>query len=222
MKKLFTLLLLFSVTAASYAQLPVKFGIRLGGNFATIGGEANQQLNSLLEWSNGMLTTSGRTGFHAGGFMQVPLTEYLVLEPGLSYSSKGYTLKGALDLKVLDMLGIAARAELQSHYVDMPIVLKATMENGIQLYAGPQLSYLVQADLRARAGVLGVNLLNQKWNVTDQFNRLDAAVTAGIGYQFESGMNINAGYDFGLSRIDAGKSVNARNQVIKVSLGYRF
>ena len=159
---------------------------------------------------------------HVGGFVQIPVSESVVIEPGILYSTKGYTLKGDVDFKVLELLGIGARADLMSQYLDMPLLVKATLGNGFQVYAGPQLSYLMNADLRARASVLGVNLLNKKIDVTDQFNKVDAALTAGIGYQFNNGISINAGYDYGLSRIDANKSVNARNQVVKVGMAVRF
>lgn len=222
MRIVFTLLTIIAATVSSYAQSDVKFGIKAGANFATIGGEANQQLNQLLEWTNGYVTTTGRTGMHVGGFVQIPVSESVVIEPGILYSTKGYTLKGDVDFKVLELLGIGARADLMSQYLDMPLLVKATLGNGFQVYAGPQLSYLMNADLRARASVLGVNLLNKKIDVTDQFNKVDAALTAGIGYQFNNGISINAGYDYGLSRIDANKSVNARNQVVKVGMAVRF
>ncbi|MCG7858802.1 PorT family protein [Flavihumibacter sediminis] len=222
MRSIITLLLLLSATVFSYAQSDVKFGVKAGVNFATIGGEANQQLNQILEWTNGYVSTTGRTGMHVGGFVQIPISETVVIEPGLMYSTKGYTLKGDVDLKVLDLLGIGAKADLMSQYLDMPVLIKATLGNGFQIYAGPQISYLMNADLRTRASVLGVNLLNKKFDVTDQFNKIDAALTAGIGYEFRNGVAINAGYDYGLSRIDANKSVNARNQAVKIGMSLKF
>jgi len=53
---------------------------------------------------------------------------------------------------------------------------------------------------------LGINLLNNKIDATNQFNRWDAALTGGIGYQFSNGINLTASYDYGLSKLDANKN----------------
>ncbi|ULQ53662.1 porin family protein [Flavihumibacter fluvii] len=222
MKKILMLLLVSAFTGAGNAQPGIKYGFQAGVNLADIDGEANQQLNNLLEWTNGMVQATGRTGFHAGGFIQIPLSGKLVLEPALLYSSKGYTLKGKTDFALLDKLGIGAKAELQSHYIDLPVMLKATIGSGFQVFAGPRVSYLANAGLKAQARILGINLLNQKWEVTDQFNRWDAGIKAGLGYQFSKGLNLSVAYDYGLSKIDAAQSVDARNQVVSLSVGMRF
>ena len=56
-------------------------------------------------------------------------------------------------------------------------------------------------------------------DATAQFNRWDAGVTGGIGYQFSNGMNISASYDMGLTKIDANRNVNAYNRGIKIGIG---
>ena len=71
----------------------------------------------------------------------------------------------------------------------MPVLVKANI-NGFQVFAGPQVSYLAQADLRTSAGVLGFNLLDKTMNATEQFNRWDVALTGGVGYQFKNGVNV--------------------------------
>jgi hypothetical protein len=130
-------------------------------------------------------------------------------------------MKGQLNLKGMDFLGANAKAQLQSQYVDMPVLLKANL-GGLQLFAGPQFSYLAHADLKTTAGILGLNLLNSKLDATNQLNRWDAAVTGGIGYQFNNGINITASYDYGLSKTDANKNLNAYNNAIKIGLGINF
>ncbi|WP_052273308.1 porin family protein [Flavihumibacter solisilvae] len=222
MKKSLMVLIALVVTGAIYAQSPVHFGVRAGLNFASIKGDAATQLDQVLEWTDGMLTTGGRTGFHAGGFMQIPLGSRVMIEPGLSYSTKGYGFKGKVNLKVLEVIGINATTDLRTQYLEMPVLVKARIGKGFEVFAGPQVSYLLSSDLRVKAGVLGVNLLNRKWNVTDQFNRWDAAITGGIGYQFNNGLNIYAGYDHGLSRLNAGQSVDAYNRNIRVGMAMRF
>ena len=47
-------------------------------------------------------------------------------------------------------------------------------------------------------------------------------LTGGIGYQFENGLNVQAGYDYGLSKLDKNENYSAYNRVVKVSVGFSF
>jgi hypothetical protein len=146
------------------------------------------------------------------------MSSNLSFEPGIYYSLKGYQLNGAIGLKGMDFLGANAKALLQSQYVDAPILLKGNFA-GFQIFAGPQISYLAQSNLKTSAGVLGVNLLNKTVDVTSAFNRWDVGLTGGIGYQFANGLSLSASYDYGLSKVDVHQSVNAFNRAIKVGIG---
>ena len=149
------------------------------------------------------------------------MSEAVSLEPGLYYAQKGYELTGELAIKGAEFLGANARARLTSHYVDLPVLVKVNM-SGFQVFAGPQLSYLAKSDLRTTAGVLGFNLLNKTMDATEQFNRWDAGVTGGVGYQFANGLSLTAAYDHGLMKTDKNQNMDAYNRAFKVGLGFRF
>jgi len=184
-------------------------------------GDAVSNLGNLIDLSNGLITTGNHTGFFAGAYAAIPVSNVVTIEPALYYSQKGYAIKGNLDLKAISFLGVNASADLNSHYIDVPVLIKANL-NGFQVFAGPQVSYLANAGLKTRAGVLGVNLLNKNIDVTEQFNRWDAGVTGGIGYQFVNGVNVTAAYDYGLSRMDAAKAMNSYNRSFKIGVGFSF
>lgn len=221
MKKQILLLIFLTVSAFAMAQTPTTFGVRAGVTSYGLRGDAMNNLNQILDFTNGMVTTTNHTGFFAGGYANIPVSDIFSVEPGLYYSQKGYEIKGDLNLKGIGFLGANAKANLNANYIDMPVLLKANF-SGFQIFAGPQLSYLVSSNLKTTAGVLGINLLHSNIDATSQFNRLDAAATAGIGYQFTNGMNITASYDYGLTRADANRSVNAYNRGLKVGLGVSF
>jgi hypothetical protein len=105
--------------------------------------------------------------------------------------------------------------------VDLPLLLKANV-GGLEVFAGPQVSYLAKSDLKTTAGILGFNVLNRTMDATEQFNRWDAGVTGGVGYQFANGLNISAAYDHGLSKVDANERFDSYNRSFKVGLGFRF
>ena len=221
MKKIFTLLL---VSAFVYTNVDAqtKFNVKAGINRSGWQGDAVNNFNNLLEFADGYINTSTKTGFYAGVSAEIPLSNAFALEGGLGYSLKGYSMKGNIAADKLDFLGAGATANLNSHYIDMPVYLKANITEGLHVFAGPQVSYLVKNDLRVRAGAMGFNLFNQKYDVTDQFNKVDVALSGGLGYTFNNGLTLQAGYDHGLSRIDKNGNMNAYNRNVKVGVGFRF
>ncbi len=160
-------------------------------------------------------------GFFAGIYASIPAGNNMSVEPGLFYSEKGYDLKGSLNVKGMEFLNANAKAQLQSDYIDMPVLLKATL-GGLQIFAGPQISFLAKANLHTTAGLLGINLLSTNMDATSQFNRWDAGVTGGVGYKFTNGINLMASYDYGLSKVDANKNIKAYSHAVKVGIGISF
>lgn len=221
MKKLFLLAAIAFLSFGAFAQQSPSFGIRSGVTNARISGDAANSLGSAIDYTNGAISSSSRTGFFGGAYASLPVSKQVSIEPGLYYTQKGYEIKGELGIKGADFLGVNAKARLTLHYIDLPLLVKANF-NGLQVFAGPQVSYLASADLRTTAGLLGFNLLNKNMDVSDNFNRWDAGLTGGVGYQFTNGLNISATYDHGLSRVDEGKSMNAYNRSVKLGLGYSF
>lgn len=238
MKKQFLLGLSLFISALSFAQLASTersskkssalqttntlkptFGVRAGVLSSGIRGEASGNFEDLLGFANGMVTTNNRTGFYAGGYASIPIGAGISLEPGVFYSQKGYELTGTLEGKTVGFLGANAKAKLQSDYLDIPVVLKANLGGGLQLFAGPQFSYLMKANLNTTAGLLGIDLLDNNMDVTKQFNQWDAAITGGIGYKLSNGININASYDYGLSKIDKNQNTKAYNHAFKIGVG---
>lgn len=221
MKKLILLLAIVAFYGLGYAQSTASFGVKAGISSAGLQGDAVKSFNNLLDFSDGMLTTSNRTGFFAGGYANIPLGGNITIEPGLYYTDKGYQLRGDLNLKGLEFLGANATANLHSGYLDIPVLLKANFD-GFQVFAGPQVSYLLQSDLKLKAGVLGINLLNKTIDASGQFNKWDAGVTGGVGYQFKNGINLSGSYDYGLMKADADKNVDVYNRGFKLGIGVQF
>ena len=217
------LLLLVTVSALyTSAQVTPQFTVKAGLSSAGIRGEAASNLNNLLDFTDGMVTTQNRTGFFAGVAVGITLNEKITLEPGIYYSQKGYELRGELGIKGVEFLGANARARLQSDYIDLPILLKANLAGGLKIFAGPQISYLASSNLKTSAGILGINLFNNTLDASNQFNKWDMGLTGGVSYEFKNGFSISGAYDHGLSRIDANNSVNGYNTSIKLGVGIRF
>lgn len=221
MKKHFLLIFLIAASFTSFSQQTISYGIRAGVTSSGMRGDAINNFKNLLDFSNGMVSTQSRTGYFAGGYVSIPVSPALSIEPALYYSQKGYEMVGKLNIKGAEFLGANARAALISRYIDLPVLLKANL-NGFEVFGGPQVSYLSGADLKTTAGLLGFNLLNYKTDATNQLNKWDAALTAGVGYKFGNGVNVMASYDHGISRTDANKNLSSYNRSFKVGLGMSF
>lgn len=79
------LLALFVFSLCHISVLQAQIGVRAGFNFSTMTGHnvVNSDLNVDL-----------LTGLHAGVLYDVKLSDYFFIQPGLLFSSKGFTEKG--------------------------------------------------------------------------------------------------------------------------------
>jgi hypothetical protein len=102
------------------------------------------------------------------------------------------------------------------------VLAKYYVTEGFHFFAGPQVSFLIDNQVNTRASVLGFSLLNQNFDATNNFRKVDVALTGGLGYRFSNGLNFSVGYDHGLSTLDPNGSVNSYNRVIKTSIGFEF
>ena len=206
----------------SNVNAQVTYGIQAGATIANWQGDALQSLNNVVDLSNGFISTKSKTGIMLGGYVNIPVSDRLSFEPGIQYAQKGYALQGDLKIDALKFLGVNASAKVESHYIDVPLVLNAEVVKGLHIYAGPQISYLAKSNLHVNTSVLGFSLINKKIDLTDNFNRVDMGIIGGVGYSFDNGLNIKAGYDYGLAKLDKNDNFKAYNRAVKISVGYSF
>ncbi|QIL76513.1 porin family protein [Hymenobacter sp. HDW8] len=200
----------------------VQFGLRAGVNVADWSGDAVQSVLDVAELTNGAVTREMRPGFHAGLYATLPLGARFAIEPGLVYSEKGTQLAGRVPLERFDFLNARVTATSRMAYIDVPVLAKAYLTRGFYIYAGPQASYLVSNKVRVEAGALGFSAFKQDYDVRNQFRELDFGVVGGLGYQFDSGLGLSAGYDYGLTSLDKNDRFDAQNRVIKASVNFSF
>lgn len=225
MKKIaFTFFALVFAVMYSQAQVQVKYGIRAGANVSTWQGETVQSLSNILDATNGSVSTQSKFGYHAGVYTSFQFGDHFAIEPGIQYSLKGAELNGKLtgEAGVFDILNANARFRVQSHYIEMPVLAKVYLTEGFHIFAGPQVGYLVDNKLDARASVLGFSAFNRTFDINKGFQKWDFSGVAGVGYKFTNGVNVMAAYDYGFQRIDANQSFNTYNRALKFSLGYEF
>ena len=200
----------------------VRFGFRAGLNVADVQGDALTSFRGLTDLAQGAVTHRMRPGFSAGVYATLPLGPGFALEPGLAYSEKGAVLQATVPVPALEFLNTRLTGTARLAYVDVPVLVKAFVTPGFYLYAGPQVSFLVSGVARAEASVLGFSAYKQDFDVAGQLRKVDYAAVGGLGYQFDNGLGLSAGYEYGLASLDAGNRFKAQNRVIKAGLNYSF
>lgn len=220
MKKLTLFLGLFLALIVQAQAQKISGGIKAGVNMTSWGGEAAQSFSNALGLSGGSLTAAGlKPGFHAGGYLAIPVSQYFSLEPGLYYSNKGAQVEHVFNQN--SFLKMRAKITNEAHYIDLPVLAKVTIGDGFQLFAGPQVSYLVHNRVRAEAGILGFNY-EQHVDWKQGLRDFDFALAGGVGYQFNNGVQLNATYDHGLTSLDQRSNFDVYNRAVKLSVGYTF
>ena len=182
-------------------------------------GDASESFAELAEMTS-VFETKNLTGFHAGAYFEIPVGQRFTIEPGLFYSQKG--MKVSQTILEESFLNLKGEISSKLHYIELPVLAKVYLTEGLHLYGGPQVAYLASSNVRAEAGIFGFSV-GEDFQIDSGFRKLDFGLTGGLGYKFVNGVNISAGYEHGLSSLDEGTShIDAFNRVYKFSLGYTF
>ena len=176
MKKIFILAVVALLsTTAMTAQ--TTFGAKAGLNFSNLTGDDISDLD-------------GRTSFHLGLIAEIMFSEKFGIQPEVLYSAQG-AKEGDETLKL--------------DYINIPVLLKYYVTNGLSIEAGPQVGFNVVAEAEGA-------------DIEDVETDIGAGL--GLGYTTPQGLFFQARYNFGFSEIL--QDVDAKNSVMQLSVGYRF
>ncbi|SDZ55824.1 MULTISPECIES: porin family protein [Rhodonellum] len=186
MKKLI-FVLLFGMALLFNQEANAQFGARVGANFANFDG----------------FDFDSRTGLHAGIYYGLPLMDKLVIEPAIFYSQKGY--------KSADN-SASGRITENLDYIDIPVLVRYQILEGLNLFAGPQGSFLFSRKYE-QGGMVS--------KTKEVVRGYDIAGVIGAGANLPLGFNVQASYDFGLVDLNY-FNFNVKNRVFKLALGKNF
>lgn len=202
MKKLFIAAIVFVTgSSAMMAQSSLAFGVKGGVNFSNFTGDG----------SDGFDDDSARTSFNLGAVLEIPVSEKFAVQPEVVYSGQGF------DLVQRDN---EQDTEFQLNYINVPVLAKLYLVQGLYVEAGPQIGFLVDSKIDGPNGSIDID--------EDNFNDIDFAGAVGVGYKFDGGLFLNARYTQGFSDVyDNGNNVDtdfldAKNGVFSASLGFSF
>ncbi len=201
-KTLFTILSVFLTVGmiSVNAQTPIKYGVKADMNIS----------NFLLKDMDDAKSTM-RVGPSVGGFMKIDLHENFAIQPELSFFYKNNKMEEDGDKDTFKQWGM-----------QLPVYALAQSENFMgRVYGG--FGPYVGLGFDARFKDADVDLY-KKVDGETPMTRWDFGLGFLLGYEFNNGLQINAGYQFGfINQLDAFKDdAKMRTQTVNVGIGYSF
>jgi hypothetical protein len=186
-------LLVAGITANAQSEsLSFDFGARGGLNLSTVTGD-------------GFDSPDNRTNFYAGLVAEAPISERFSLQTEVFYSGQGFDFTEEED--ELD-------AEFQVNYIQVPLLAKIYLFEGLNIHAGPQFGFKIDEEIDFEPADDDGDF------DTDTVEDFDFQLTSGLEYKFESGFLIQARYTYGFSQLIENQDVH--NSVFSAGVGYMF
>jgi len=205
MKKIFyTIILIFMVgiSARSQVLISLLLGDKLNSDKLEFG------LDGGINWSNisNLEDSKALSGFHLGFYFDINLKEQLYLHTGVIVKSPmGAKGLGPYPVGDADLDSVLSNGSVnrELRYFNVPFLLKYKFNDHFFAELGPQLGLLYKAFDEFSTDEFNKDDLIFKFKVRDQYRRLDAGFTAGLGYRIikGNGMNLGIRYYFGLVNI---------------------
>ncbi len=181
-----------TVAMAQNWSQDLQFGIKGGVNFATVTGDYFDDPDH-------------RTSFNAGLVLEAPIADRISLQPEVFYSGQGFDITDEPDQR---------DAEFQLDYIQVPVLLKVYVIEGLNIQVGPQFGFKVNEEIDFDPNSDGGDF------DTDAIEDFDMQIATGLEYKFQNNFFIQGRYTYGFS--DIIKDVDIHNSVFSVNIGYMF
>lgn len=207
MKKIFILALGLFVTGltaqAQSTDKAIRFGVKGGVNFSNI----------IKDNGNNDFDAEYLTGFNAGVTLDIKLVENVAFTPELLYSTKGYKLTSGF-----------GDFTQTTHFIDVPILASIRLTQGLNLVAGPQVSFLMSTNNKFETG-FGTAEQRIVEDESDRFKKSLLGGVIGARLDLNSQLGIFGRYSLDFQKNNENGSTTTpefKNQVFQVGLGLKF
>ncbi len=201
---------LTSFSQISFSQISsdnsgLKFGVKGGVNFSNLYTD-NVEDNNVL------------TGFNAGVFTKLSITESLAIQPELLYTTKGAELK-------YNNAFVNGTSTFRLNYLELPVLLVINLTDNFNVHAGPYFSYLLDGKVTNDSQGTLFDIENNIKN--EDYNKFDTGLSVGVGFDADQ-LGFGVRYNYGLQKV--GKERNflgtnytfpdGKNSVINLYISY--
>ena len=146
--------------------------------------------------------TDGITSFHIGGVVNIGISDKFAVQPELVYSSQGYTYTDSYE-EIGSYTG-------KLDYINLPILADIIVGEGFSFQVGPQIGFKITDKEKGQQG--------ESYSLGAE--SIDFGGAFGVQYKMQTGLFFQSRYTLGLS--DVVKDVDAKNNVLQLSVGYMF
>jgi opacity protein-like surface antigen len=246
LKKLIMTIAIFLASSSFFINAQeIHFGAKVGLNLTDIYGV-------MSPGGPPMGTSSVALGYHVGGIVDIAFNDNISLAPEILYSTAGtkenlsYTLTN--DLAIPMTIVTSGTMSLNLGYLQIPIMVKYKMDNGINFSVGPTFgmlltsSYLgnetVNITTFTKPPIISNSTSTPAGKLDTAMNKTDIGFAIGGGYQFDFGLGFGIRYIFGFSQIfkggisypdtsdPYGRTVTqgpyGQNETLQISVSYLF
>jgi opacity protein-like surface antigen len=212
MKKLLLTAAIAVFTLSSVNAQDITFGAKAGINIANLDvTDAN---------------IDSRTSLHLGVTAEFEISDTFSIQPELLYSAQGATESETYEDSFVRQV---SESEWKLNYIQIPIMAKFYVSEGLSLEAGPQIGFLASAEVDSdstETSLFDGSSVSTSSTVDAKeiVKSVDFGLNFGLGYKLDSGLNFALRYNLGLSNIyDVSETdVKIKNRVFQLSVGYTF
>ncbi|GAB2766620.1 hypothetical protein GCM10027275_05660 [Rhabdobacter roseus] len=156
-------------------------------------------------------TTRTNLAPHAGGLLEVALSDRFLIRPELLYSVKGFRSPVKY-----------GKTRENLRYFTLPVLLGFSPVEKVVVLAGPELGLLTKATRKTP---------EYRFDGTEDYSRFDLGLVFGLGYKIKENLGIDLRYNYGFTKLitidyrdpngnPAGMGKDGSNRVVQVGLYY--
>ncbi|MFS4466365.1 porin family protein [Maribacter sp. 2210JD10-5] len=210
-----TLLVFILISCCSNIQSQeINFGVKGGLNLSTVTGDVSDAVNP-------------RLAYHFGGFMNLPISNRISVNPEILYFSIGSTTNISIEeLRIFNVeptpvLNSNLRSVQRANFLVIPLNLRYNFTNRFGLDFGPQIGFLLNT----------VNKLKESFQADDNLERqsspgdfrTDYGANLGLTFFVNDQLNFQLRYYQGLKNLNRGRfaaEFQTFNVALQLSAGY--
>jgi len=188
----------FGMLHAQDNNVNTEFGVKGGLNMSNLYTDDADDENVLF-------------GFNAGVYATLPVSDFVAIQPELLFTTRGSKLEYNNALA-------QGNVKLKLNYIELPLLVRVNVTKNFNIHAGGYASYLVSAKSTGD----GDFEFEDQYD-TDDFNKFDAGIAAGIGVDFNP-ISVGLRYNYGLTTIekDGDDSSDLKNSNLSLYLSYKL